>query len=153
MERKFTDNEIVKALECCREKDCCDCPMSEYPQTICEWDAFDIAIDLINRQKAENSNLTSDLNSLQNDLTSAKAEIERLNGIRAKLSKENDALKEEKDNLIKTYKECMTEAIKEFAERLEHELKRNKDDGFGYVVYLCDIRNLAKEMTGENNGN
>ena len=53
MERKFTDNEIVKALECCREKDCGDCPMSEYPQTICEWDAFDLAIDLINRKKAE----------------------------------------------------------------------------------------------------
>lgn len=53
MERKFTDDEIVKALECCREKDCGDCPMSEYPQTICEWDAFDIAIDLINRKKAE----------------------------------------------------------------------------------------------------
>ena len=37
-----------------------------------------------------------------------KAEIERL--------------KQEKDNLIKTYAECQTEAIKEFAERLKQGL-------------------------------
>lgn len=134
MERKFTDNEIVKALECCREKDCGDCQMIEYPQTICEWDVFDLAIDLINRQKAE---------------------IERLNHIRAELSKENDALKEEKDNLIKTYKECMTEAIKEFADRLKEGYAPSGDFGDPFVLTVTAkwIDNLVKEMIGEDNGN
>lgn len=74
----MTDNEIIKALECCdNDKQCTECPMNDsYP--FCDDVIGGIALDLINRQKAENSNLTSRLTSLQNDLTSAKAEIERL---------------------------------------------------------------------------
>ena len=36
---------------------------------------------------------------------------------------ENERLNAEKDNLIKTYGECMTEAIKEFAEKFEIKIK------------------------------
>ena len=49
MERKFTDNEIVKALEMCNyNADCDNCPcVGEC------WNVNKYAIDLINRQKAE----------------------------------------------------------------------------------------------------
>ena len=62
-----------------------------------------------------------------------KAEIERL--------------QTEKDNLIKTYKECMTEAIKEFAERLKADKFAHKN--FGELVAVEDIDNLVNEMVGE----
>ena len=52
-EHKYTDEEVIKALKCCREKDCGDCPLCEYPRSICEWDAIDFALDLLHRQKAE----------------------------------------------------------------------------------------------------
>ena len=98
MERKFTDAEIVKALECCREKDCGDCPMGEYPQTICEWDAFDLAIDLINRQKAEIEELTKLLRSRHRA-------IEHLEGV-----------------IVSLPDQVRSEAIKGFADRRTAEI-------------------------------
>lgn len=52
MERKFTDDEIVKALNCCGSENCRGCPYWDYKchggnQMIRD------ALDLINRQKAE----------------------------------------------------------------------------------------------------
>lgn len=43
-DKKYTDEEIIKALECC--KDCCCKQCDEEPD-------FQEAINLINRQKAE----------------------------------------------------------------------------------------------------
>lgn len=48
-EHKFTDDEIIRALECCSGNgNCKDCP---YDKTGCEFEKD--ALDLINRQKAE----------------------------------------------------------------------------------------------------
>ena len=107
MERKFTDNEIVKALEMCNyNADCDNCPcVGEC------WNVNKYAIDLINRQKAE---------------------IESL--------KEAYAIYEETTGL----KWVRTEAIKEFAERLNGH--RNGDFIF-IPTKLLD--NLVKEMVGE----
>ena len=52
-EHKYTDEEVIRALKSCREKDCGDCPMCEYPRSICEWNTLDFALDLINRQREE----------------------------------------------------------------------------------------------------
>lgn len=55
----MTDNEIVKALECClldnkqHEERCSECPMYETPLTVCQHLVAYYALDLINRQKAE----------------------------------------------------------------------------------------------------
>ena len=82
MENKMTDNEIIMALECCGQnvefEHCADCPFNNLSKAICTIRLSRVALDFINRQKAENSNLSSDLTSLKKDLTSAKAEIERL---------------------------------------------------------------------------
>ena len=53
IDKKFTDEEIIKALECC--KDCCCKQCDEEPN-------FQEAIDLINRQKAEIERLEKVLN-------------------------------------------------------------------------------------------
>ena len=123
MERKFTDDEIAKALECCREKDCCDCPMSEYPQTICEWDAFDLAIDIINRQKAE---------------------IERLKEAYA-IYEETTGLKLARAETIKEF----AERLKQYC-ALGGDFG---DPCGVLTVTDRWIDHLVKEMTGEDNGN
>lgn len=53
MERKFTDDEIVKALECCMYGRCDDnCPFFKKAVEKCN-DLDSLILDLINRQKAE----------------------------------------------------------------------------------------------------
>ena len=121
MERKFTDDEIIKALECCREKDCGDCPMIEYPQTICQWDAFDLAIDLINRKKAE-------IERLEKTLTE---QFDSYESIR----------KRAKTEAIKEFAERVKEG---------YAPSGDFGDPFVLTVTAKWIDNLIKEMTGED---
>lgn len=82
----MTDNEIIKALECCSNAEpCTNCP---YQKQCDETDLAEIALDLINRQKAE---------------------IERL---------EKGSLKEAMTFNSKTIANIKVEAVKEFAEEL-----------------------------------
>lgn len=123
MERKFTDNEIVKALKCIcgNVLFCADCPYSKtfnQPMRCKEMCAKD-ALDLINRQKAE---------------------IESL--------KEAYAIYEETTGL----KLARAETIKEFAGRLKQHCVPGGDFGDPCgVLTVTDrwIDHLVKEMTGE----
>ena len=60
-EHKFTDEEIIRALECCSDCECYnakaqeDCPLIKVP--FCKNYMRKQALDLINRQKAEIENL------------------------------------------------------------------------------------------------
>lgn len=56
--KRYTDEEIIKALECCisttTEEACAGCPFNK--QKLCDKDQWALdryALDLINRQKAE----------------------------------------------------------------------------------------------------
>ena len=158
MERKFTDDEIVKALEWCKDANCFGCPFDG--EVDCVHKSAQVALDLIKRQKAENSNLTSDLTSLQNDLTSAKAEIERLREEREKLLKECKKCGSKTQKVItklqKQMRQNKNEAIKGFAERLKQYCAPGGDFGDPCgVLTVTDrwIDHLVKEMTGEHNGN
>ena len=87
----MTDNEIIKALECCAaDINCKECSMDLKPNCFSKLNKD--ALDLINRQKAKNESLKVDL---------AKCSI-RL------------------DNLYKTADEIKSEAIKEFAKELKN---------------------------------
>ncbi len=91
MDNKLTDEQIIKALKCCISATngvaCEGCPFDE--TDTCENDSFATeryALDLINRQKAENELKTMDIESLTNErnaleemVAEQKAEIERLN--------------------------------------------------------------------------
>ena len=86
----MTDNEIVKALECCTHGRCDDnCPFGGVREKCHKLDDF--ILDLINRQKAE---------------------IERLN-------KANTSVVEHLKKARRQLKTAKAEAIKEFAERLK----------------------------------
>lgn len=116
----MTDNEIIKALECCKgylTNDCATCQnVEKYPS--CNEFLNNIALDLINRKKAENE----------------------------RLAKELMKCKFEKDMLYQTVEEIKSKAIKEFAERLK---KRFYLSAGRCVVDVYHIENLVKEMEGD----
>ena len=118
----MTDNEIIKALECCI-KDNCDC--GECPAIpVCQHD-FDcpktIALELINRQKAEIERLVKGFEEVKKGIEEAKVLV------------------------AKDIAKAKAEAVKEFAERLKKELS------FGKHIQADQIDNLLKEMVGDNN--
>ena len=141
----MTDNEIIKALECCIKVetygDCVEmgCPAStkqgcyyylrtddDYENTI-YIEILKDALDLINRQKAE---------------------IERL---QKHIQEGVDLAKEIPQMIILT----QNEAIKDFAERLKEKHRRITDydeAGFGCQIFIVEeayIDKIATEMIGE----
>ena len=118
----MTDNEIVKALECCllsnthQEEDCNKCPLEDTPYTICQNLMAFHSLALINRQKAEIERLKAALNCYEETSGNKKAK---------------------------------TDAVKEFAERLK--TGAVLDDDLLWVTDV-DIDNLVKEFTEGGNG-
>ena len=87
----MTDNEIIKALECCRDNSrCYTCP--RLGMNCCMNLLMRNALDLINSQKAENERLEKEL-------------------MKCKL---------EKEMLYQNVEEIKSEAIKKFAEELKN---------------------------------
>lgn len=74
-DKKLTDNEIVKALECCKGEDvpCADCPYTDFGQ----WRAYVAkdALDLVNRQGAEIEELKSVINGFRGYDERIKVEV------------------------------------------------------------------------------
>lgn len=121
----MTDNEIIKALECCGFEYgnlCSVCPKYEKDNDFCQEELHNYALDIINRQKAE---------------------IERLKGSVIV----NNIMESQK---IK--REAKFEAIKEFAERLK-EIVKFTDDTYECWEIEGYIDNLVKEMLGDENKN
>lgn len=119
----MTDEQIIRALECCKIGECDDCPFCNVKED-CEVELPEEALNLINRQKAE---------------------IERLN----KAIKGREQLV---NTLNKCYKQAKSEAIKEFANRLKNSngfydsiRAIGNVDKMDCVVNCID--NLVKEMT------
>ena len=169
----MTDNEIIKALECCVNADCENCPS----KTICDSDTERLVVkvfDLVNRQKAEIERLQSMnqakldmIHDLRAEIADEKAkgdmcaevikrqdkEIARLERIRAELSKEIDDYKEivfmDRSEAIKKLK---AEAVKEFAFMLKA-MAAGRLAWDEYDEEICgflavdEIDNLVKEFT------
>lgn len=124
-DKKFTNEEIVKALECCLcdNSECLQCQKKE----LCKIDCDELAtktIDLINRQKAD---------------------IERLRAKVETRTQEKLALGRIYTQKLKTVK---YEAYKEFAERFKSYLLLNEKGSIS-VISFENIDNLLKEMVGE----
>ena len=137
----MTDNEIIKALECCCEaelnEDCkkLKCPFFDYEIDNCtnvgDMDAmYRFALDLINRQKAEIERLKAELKEDSRVMKQALVLV--------------DEIKKEIAVDIETAK---VEAVKEFAERLKE--KERPTFPLAMVVDISEIDNLVKEMVGE----
>ena len=121
IDKKLTDEEVVKALECCK-----DCSINLN---------FEIA------QKIEDKN--KEILELIDIINRQKAEIERL-------KKEVSVARDAYISIQDRYEHTKTEAYKEFAERLNEKAQiADCFDSYNMVVGTHFIDNLLKEMVGE----
>ena len=130
---KPTDEEIIKALQCCSEPcaECDECPLYCTGANCSSFELHRYALDLFNRQKAEIEKLKS-----KNEILSHNAD---------------NAFQEGLNECRELFEpEIKSEAYKEFAEKLENEincrttLSREQDKNVIHIMH-----NLLKEMVGE----
>ena len=125
----MTDNNVIKALECCQSDDCVKCPMTFITTNIshpCKQTVMRFALGLIKRQQAE---------------------IERLNGC----VKSEDEVRAIANATIQAGIWIIkSEARKEFAERLKEKAWQGMWEIVAHVD-IDDIDNLLGEMEKENN--
>lgn len=160
-DKKLTDAEIVKALECCHgqlETDCENCPNKN---TCDEIDVIQQTLDLINRQKADIKKLTSGKcvylsddetteycveGPCPNYKTEAQIKVEAYKEFAKKV---NDEISES----VYSNHRAITERINEHnANRYEDKICSMWDDQITALVSIrFYIDNLLKEMAGENN--
>lgn len=148
----MTDEQTIKALECCKDDDgCTDCPYydeKDEHEQICVYRLHKDILDLIKRQQAEIEDLTERLkeyksfpcftNDTQVVTVSKKADgqycADRVTTIQI------DKIR--------------SEAYKEFAERLKKVMVITHKDKSGYCQYETEdyyIDRLVKELTEEQN--
>lgn len=72
---EVSDNEIIKALECCRSTSCYDCLCND--ENLCIDALLEYALDLINRQKAEIERLKADVRVCESEIKCTRIHEER----------------------------------------------------------------------------
>ena len=154
----MTDNEIVKALECCvsEKEGCKGCP---YEVDGCLLDGTNKLLKdifaLINRQKAEIAKLEKVEKYADETIKTQAAEIERyLHSIKL-LEKDVQTAQSELKEFKAVYVDKIADmAIKEFAERLKSlQIGLEISSESLYYVPIDCIDNLVKEMTEDENEN
>ena len=160
----MTDNEIIKALECCLHRGCNECirQPDEYGtnERQCSRGLMKCALNLINRQKAEKEALIAGQETLQKYIAEQKAEIDywKRNAFDGCMERE------------RIHKTAKAEAIKEIEQKSENTLielynkyhdianrpKKETDmyyQGRAEAIWECISinRNLVKEMVGDDN--
>ena len=118
----MTDNEIIKALECCVTNKCDECAIYKECHSENGKGRVEVVIDLINRQKAEIKELKDILEKVPTNAYDLQVEAS-----------------EKLENQIKS------EAIKEFAEKLKENYCFT--DRWGKIITKSTVDNLVKEMT------
>ena len=150
----MTDNEIIKALECCQKVKgyrhtpiCQECPLYE---SRCAIELPKNALNLINRQKEEIESLKIANEKMYDANKEQEAEIDRLNYLLQGYALEYGTVVD-KERFLKNAK---AEAVKEFAERLKkRETTAISCKRFEGVISTDDIDNLVKEFTeGKSDG-
>ncbi len=137
----MTDNEIIKALECCNKSDsgksCFECSYRQYCPDCLTRRNKDI-IDLINHQKAE---------------------IERLHSEVKEKTETIDFLKDQSVgwsidfcNLKAKLNTAKTEAVKEFVMRFEKKIRDVKFTLGQTWEIQSALKEVEKEMVGDENG-
>ena len=122
----MTDEQIIKALECCIGNiQCGKC--SIFGTINCMNNLMQDALDLISRQKAEIERLKCEMGKLLPKDCSYAMQMEVSNKLESQIK---------------------SEAIKEFAERLKEKLQWDVEFD-NKLVFESDIDSLVKEMTEE----
>ena len=137
-DKKLTDEEIIQTLECC--KDCCCKQCDEEPD-------FQEAINLINRQKAENEMLKKRISDKKHALFEQQEYTAELQQTLETKCDDCDNIRLSRPEYWKAIKAAKAEAYKEFAERLKNE-KIAPPFSINCTINMVD--NLLKEMVGED---
>lgn len=158
-DKKFTDEEIIKGLECMLGMinndieysiDCNGCAFEDNAlcSETCSEGIAKYALDLINRQKAEIEKLKSKYGKLCEYAEKKEFELAEIN---ADISWFREA---KFSRLAPAIKEIKAETCKEFADKLKEKSEIvhlfSVCNGHHYMVDIDDIDNLLKEMVGEN---
>lgn len=123
-DKKLTDEEIIRTLECCAYSDGCErCQCSKQ----CDGAEHLInALDLINRQKAENERLKT-----ENKIYIEANQI--IGHQRDQRDKEIDELQKQINGLDVRENKIKTEAYTEFAKEVEEEIKKAYNNNSGVL--------------------
>ena len=150
----MNETEIIKALEMCGNivvSSCKECSFHISCNANCVKQVMRNALALINRQKADLKQKDTEIDilfrkneTLKDEVAELRAEVERLKNECFCLSNERDAYKDVLDTAV-------SEARKEFAERLEEKsiyVSPSSNGKFGVdVVFVEDVYNLLTELT------
>lgn len=143
----MTDNEIIKALECCAGDDGCDvCPMYK-PSSECITELQGKALDLINRFAKELQTAKAELKETTEKFNCQQYVYTDLSDIIKEKNAEIERLKKTTFGCDMSIASIKAEAIKELLDKIEKQAIPNEDDV--YWVELDDIYNLVKEMVGD----
>ena len=172
----MTDNEIIKALECCIKSshfgECFEnkCPLvSEQGCKVGKETLYPYALDLINRLQAENERLKQNLEEAHIDIREHLAENERL---QSHIQEGIDLAKQIPEMLAlvkaEAYKECIEKVKEEIKQALENNYnvksqREQKTKNFGedvilhYVIGKIEclrglddfLDNILKELVGD----
>ena len=161
----LTDNEIIKALECCcgtAHDSCRDCP---YDDIGCEDELEKDALNLINRQKAEIEKLTNkleqreemmanlgvELTAMRSAANSYKLQYEKTQVVVERLENSLAIAKKELKRYTKSKQEVVNNVIKEFWKKIKKYCKREicffTPEEESELIQYGD--NLVKEMAGD----
>ena len=125
MENKFTDNEIMKALEyCCKITNCeekCD------RKNDCILLHMHEIIDLISRKNEEIENLNIELQAMRGAANSYKMHYDNAQAELGRLQKENSILSHNADT---AFQDGLNEAQELYQEQIKSEIKRQAISDF-----------------------
>lgn len=140
--KKLTDNEIVKALECCMNGHCDDdCPFRETREHCHNLDS--LILDLINRQKAKVEYYKKNRDKYQDDVMFLSKQVDELQAENERLIKENHWFAD----IGKLYSEIKAEAYKECIDMVK---KKGVKVGVDEIcIFEGTLDNLLKELVGE----
>lgn len=177
-DKKPTDAEIIKALECCiSDKDdvCLECPLQNdcFANADGNSEVKELALDPINRLQADRDNYKQIAENQQKIILDKAFENKRLRTSNDALRMANELCKGwEERAKAKAYKECIEKVKEEIAKALESNYKaRAEKENKEINLYLDNLfwnyctgkidclrgiddfcNNLLKELVGEDNG-
>ena len=165
----MTDNDIIKALECCNDNYSCptDCPLFEDNRD-CLLALNKPTLDLINRQKAENNDLFCKLTGVmhsvdkwlsvdelkQDEVVRAITMREKTLQIVEKLHEKIEELEEEKEMLRASKAEAVKECIEKIKSRATKAVMTEHGipvaGSASYCISEVTLYEIVKEMVGES---
>lgn len=139
--KRYTDEEILKALECCLcdNSECLQCDNKE----LCKIERDELAVKTLDL-----------INSKVEEIDRLKAEIERIQKARLKQAQFLAEQKMQKYELMSKLSQAKVKAYKEFAEKLKkkcYEDFEEIDEMLAPYVTEDNIDEVLKEIVGEEN--